>query len=206
MPCRARSAEEIAERVAFLCFGAALHPQDGGTTQDRRLHWLPKSAEPWEGSDDRFLHCGQPCAPRATRAAELRLDAERALAEPPRPAGRSHGGRRARHRSTGSSLSRSMSTRAQHLDEAAWVDRTGRRRRAGSQGMVAALPLERGKAIEPDLERLRAHSDPVRRTAPDPDPAGPGFLHQPDFIAGLKLLGRIDLPSTSASSTITCRT
>jgi L-fuconolactonase len=80
----------------------------------------------------------------------------------------------------------------QHLDEAGWVAdlaRTDRR----LAGMVAALPLERGLAIEPELDRLRRHGllRGVRRliqTQSDPD-----FCIRPDFIAGLGLLARHDL-------------
>ena len=80
----------------------------------------------------------------------------------------------------------------QHLEEAAWVAGLagGDKRLAG---MVAALPLERGKAIEPELDRLRQHKllRGIRRliqTQPDPD-----FCIKPDFIAGLKLLAPHDL-------------
>lgn len=80
----------------------------------------------------------------------------------------------------------------QHLDEAAWV---AEQARADPRltAMVAALPLERGAAIEPDLEALRQHSifRAVRRliqNQPDPD-----FCIRPDFIAGLKLLGARDV-------------
>ena len=59
--------------------------------------------------------------------------------------------------------------------------------------MVAALPLERGAAIAPQLEELRKHRTlrGVRRliqNQPDPD-----FCIKPDFIAGLKLLAAHDL-------------
>ena len=80
----------------------------------------------------------------------------------------------------------------QHLDEAAWVSElaTADPRLAG---MVAALPLERGAAIEPELDQLRRHKvlRAIRRliqTQPDPE-----FCLQPDFIAGLKLLSQHDL-------------
>ena len=80
----------------------------------------------------------------------------------------------------------------QHLDEADWV--------AGQAeqdprltGMVAALPLERGAAVEAELEALCRHPllKGIRRliqTQPDPD-----FCIRPDFIAGLKLLPKHDL-------------
>jgi len=80
----------------------------------------------------------------------------------------------------------------QHLDEAAWVaeQATADPRLAG---MVAALPLERGRAIEPELEQLRQHRTlrAIRRliqTQPYPE-----FCLQPGFIAGLELLPQHDL-------------
>jgi L-fuconolactonase len=75
----------------------------------------------------------------------------------------------------------------QHLDEAAWVAEQAQRD-PRLKGMVAALPLERGAAIEADLDRLCQHQilRAIRRliqNQPDPD-----FCIRPDFIAGLKLL------------------
>ena len=80
----------------------------------------------------------------------------------------------------------------QHLDEAAWVASQAQRD-PRLKGMVAALPLERGGAVEADLDRLGQHEilRAIRRliqNQPDPD-----FCVQPDFIAGLKLLGPRDL-------------
>jgi len=80
----------------------------------------------------------------------------------------------------------------QHLDEAAWVASQAQRD-PRLKGMVAALPLERGGAVEADLDRLCQHEilRAIRRliqNQPDPD-----FCVQPDFIAGLKLLGPRDL-------------
>ena len=80
----------------------------------------------------------------------------------------------------------------QHLDEAAWVDRLSRSDRRIA-GMVAALPLEKGVAVEPELSRLLENNTlrGVRRliqAQPDPD-----FCIRPNFIAGLKLLPRHDL-------------
>ena len=64
---------------------------------------------------------------------------------------------------------------------------------SGSTGMVAALPLEKGKAIEPELDALR--ENPILRairrliqTQPDPE-----FCIRPEFIDGLKLLPKHDL-------------
>jgi L-fuconolactonase len=80
----------------------------------------------------------------------------------------------------------------QHLDEAAWVAELSRSDKRLT-GMVAALPLEQGTAIEPQLDELRRHKilRAIRRliqTQPDPD-----FCIRPDFIAGLKLLPQHDL-------------
>lgn len=80
----------------------------------------------------------------------------------------------------------------QYLDEAAWVAEQAQRD-PRLRGMVAALPLERGAAVEDDLDRLCQHKilRSIRRliqTQPDPD-----FCIQPDFIDGLMLLGPRDL-------------
>ena len=79
-----------------------------------------------------------------------------------------------------------------HLDEAAWVDGLSRSDKRIA-GMVAALPLEKGAAVEPELDRLLEHKTlrGVRRliqSQPDPE-----FCIRPDFIAGVKLLARHDL-------------
>ena len=80
----------------------------------------------------------------------------------------------------------------QHLDEAAWVAEqdAGDRRLSG---MVAALPLERGAAIEAELEQLCRHRilRGIRRLIQTQ--ADPEFCLQPGFIEGLKLLPRHDL-------------
>ena len=80
----------------------------------------------------------------------------------------------------------------QHLAEADWVAGLARSDKKLA-GMVAALPLERGKAIEPELEQLCKHkiTRAVRRliqTQPDPE-----FCIRPAFIEGLKLLAPHDL-------------
>lgn len=79
-----------------------------------------------------------------------------------------------------------------HLAEAAWVAglAAGHPRLAG---MVASLPLERGKAVETELEELARHEllRAVRRLIqgqPDPE-----FCVRPGFIDGLKLLAPRDL-------------
>ena len=80
----------------------------------------------------------------------------------------------------------------QHLNEAAWVAELAKSD-PRLTGMVAALPLEKGQAIEPELEELRKHKllRAVRRliqTQPDPD-----FCIRPEFIEGLKLLAPHDI-------------
>jgi L-fuconolactonase len=80
----------------------------------------------------------------------------------------------------------------QHLDEAAWIARL-----AVSHpklvGMVASLPLERGPAIEADLERLKRHKTlrAIRRLIQSE--LDPEFCLRPGFIAGVKLLAHHDL-------------
>jgi L-fuconolactonase len=80
----------------------------------------------------------------------------------------------------------------QHLAEATWVSEIAARD-PRVKGMVAALPIERGRAIEADLDALRRH--PVLRGVrrliqnhPEPE-----FCTRPDFIAGLQLLVPHDL-------------
>jgi L-fuconolactonase len=81
----------------------------------------------------------------------------------------------------------------QHLEEAEWVQSLSAKDKRLT-GMVAALPLERGKEIEGELARLRQNKilKGIRRliqTQPDSD-----FCIRPQFIEGLKLLARYDLP------------
>ena len=80
----------------------------------------------------------------------------------------------------------------QHVAEAAWVSELAKTDKRLT-GIVAALPLERGRAVEADLEELRKNKllRSIRRliqNQPDPD-----FCIKPDFIAGLKLLARHDI-------------
>jgi L-fuconolactonase len=80
----------------------------------------------------------------------------------------------------------------QHLGEAAWVSEVAETDKRLT-GMVAALPLEQGAAVEAELDELLQHKilRAIRRliqTQPDPD-----FCIQSDFIAGLKLLPKHDL-------------
>lgn len=81
----------------------------------------------------------------------------------------------------------------QHLEEAEWVQGLSTKDRRLT-GMVAALPLEKGKEIEGELARLRQNRilKGIRRliqNQPDPD-----FCIRPKFVEGLKLLARYDLP------------
>ena len=79
-----------------------------------------------------------------------------------------------------------------HLAEAEWVaELAGKEPRLA--GMVASLPLERGKAIAPDLEKLLRHEclRGIRRLIQGE--ADPDFCVRPDFIAGLTLLAPHDL-------------
>jgi L-fuconolactonase len=84
----------------------------------------------------------------------------------------------------------------QHVAEAKWVDGLARsqpRDEPRLKGMVAALPLERGRSVEPELEELLKLKSlrGIRRliqNQPDPD-----FCIRPDFIAGLKLLAPHDI-------------
>jgi L-fuconolactonase len=80
----------------------------------------------------------------------------------------------------------------QHLAEAEWVTDLARSD-PRIAGMVASLRLERGKAIEGELERLRRNKllRGIRRliqAETDPD-----FCIRPGFIEGLKLLTAHDL-------------
>ncbi|MFL5258924.1 MAG: amidohydrolase family protein [Hyphomicrobiales bacterium] len=80
----------------------------------------------------------------------------------------------------------------QHVKEAEWIAELAHSDKRLA-GMVAALPLERGKEVAGELEELRQHKvlKAIRRliqNQPDPD-----FCIRPDFIAGLKLLAPYDL-------------
>jgi len=80
----------------------------------------------------------------------------------------------------------------QHLDEAKWIDGMAAADKRIA-GMVAALPLERGKAVEGELDQLRQNKvlRGIRRLIQNQ--ADPDFCIQPKFIEGLKLLARHDL-------------
>lgn len=80
----------------------------------------------------------------------------------------------------------------QQVAEAEWIESLGARE-PRLKGMVASLPLERGNAVQGDLERmLRCQRlRGIRRliqNQKDPD-----FCLQPKFIEGLKLLAKHDL-------------
>ena len=80
----------------------------------------------------------------------------------------------------------------QHIDEAKWIDGMAAADRRIA-GMVAALPLERGKAIEGELDQLRQNKvlRGIRRLIQNQ--ADPDFCIQPDFIDGVQLLAKYDL-------------
>ncbi|MFQ5972428.1 MAG: amidohydrolase family protein [Alphaproteobacteria bacterium] len=79
-----------------------------------------------------------------------------------------------------------------YLDEADWVAAEAREDHR-IEGMVAHAPLEKGAAVEPDLERLRDHAilRGVRRLIQQE--SDPEFCLRPDFIAAIKLLPKFDL-------------
>jgi L-fuconolactonase len=80
----------------------------------------------------------------------------------------------------------------QHIEEAEWVQSLamGDKR---LKGCIASLPLERGAAVEPEMERLSKIPvvRGIRRITqyqPDPD-----YVLKPDFVAGVRLLPRYGL-------------
>ena len=80
----------------------------------------------------------------------------------------------------------------QYLDEADWVQSIAMRE-TRLKGCVAALPLERGPSLEPEIARIAGLpiTRGVRRliqNQPDPD-----FVLKPDFLAALKLLPKYSL-------------
>ena len=80
----------------------------------------------------------------------------------------------------------------EHLAEAQWVEELSKSEPRLS-GMVASLPLEKGKAVEPELDELLRHRSlrGIRRLIQDkPDP---DFCIRPGFIEALKLLAPKDL-------------
>ena len=80
----------------------------------------------------------------------------------------------------------------QHIDEATWVQGLSHSDERLT-GMVAALPLEQGKAAEPELERVL--QNPILRAIRRliQTQADPEFCVRPDLIDGLKLLPQHDL-------------
>ena len=80
----------------------------------------------------------------------------------------------------------------QNLAEAEWVQSLSAQDKR-LKGCIAALPLERGLAVEADMARLSQLSivRGIRRITqyqPDPD-----YVLQPDFVAGVKLLPKYGL-------------
>ena len=80
----------------------------------------------------------------------------------------------------------------QHVAEAEWVDELARRD-SRVMGCVAALPMERGKAVEAEMARIAKL--PVMRgirrliqNQSDPD-----FVLKPDFLEAVKLLPKYNL-------------
>ena len=164
-----------------------LYLRHGGRRQWRRLHELTDRArrsEPWS-----IFRSSTATSISATPAASAMAgQGAPSLARPVLPQHLTEAAKAVRSTSTSSSRSTSTSRS---------ISRRPPGSRAGAArtrlaGMVAALPLERGKAIEPELDRLRQHKllRGIRRliqTQPDPD-----FCVKPDFIAGLKLLAPHD--------------
>ena len=80
----------------------------------------------------------------------------------------------------------------QYLDEAEWVDALAARDKR-ILGAVACLPLERGKAIEPEIARIAKLETTrgVRRLIQNQ--SDPEFVLKPDFLDAVKLLPKYDL-------------
>ena len=80
-----------------------------------------------------------------------------------------------------------------HLDEAVWVEAAARNdSRIGA--IVASMPLEKGRAAEPDIAAFARMplARAVRRLI-QAHVDEPGWCLRPDFIAGVKLLAKYDL-------------
>ena len=80
----------------------------------------------------------------------------------------------------------------QYLDEADWVDSLAARDKR-ILGAVVCLPLERGKAIEPEIARVAGlrRTRGVRRLIQNQ--SDPEFVLKPGFLDALKLLPKYDL-------------
>ena len=80
----------------------------------------------------------------------------------------------------------------QYLDEADWVDSLAARDKR-ILGAVVCLPLERGKAIEPEIARVAGlrTTRGVRRLIQNQ--SDPEFVLKPGFLDALKLLPKYDL-------------
>ena len=80
-----------------------------------------------------------------------------------------------------------------HLDEAVWVEHAARHD-SRVQAIVAAMPLERGAAAEPDVAAFARMplARGVRRLIQG-HVDEPGWCLRPEFVAGVKLLATYDL-------------
>jgi L-fuconolactonase len=80
----------------------------------------------------------------------------------------------------------------QHLQEASFIDGLAAKD-PRIKGMVAHAPLEHGRAVTPDLEKLAAHgaTRAIRRLLQDE--ADAAFCLRPAFIEGVRLLAHYDL-------------
>ena len=80
----------------------------------------------------------------------------------------------------------------QYLDEADWVDSLAARDKR-ILGAVVCLPLERGKAIEPEIARVAGlrRTRGVRRLIQNQ--SDPEFVLKPGFLEAVKLLPKYDL-------------
>jgi L-fuconolactonase len=81
-----------------------------------------------------------------------------------------------------------------HLDEARWVEENaGRDRRL--LGIVGSIPLEKGAAVQPDLEAFAAlpHARGVRRLI-QPHLDEPGWALRRAFVDGVRRLSQYDMP------------
>lgn len=80
-----------------------------------------------------------------------------------------------------------------YAEEVEWVTSVAREKDSGIQGIVAWAPLEKGAAVEPELEALAANPllRGIRRIIQFEEDIE--FCLRPDFVAGVKLLPRFDM-------------
>ncbi len=80
-----------------------------------------------------------------------------------------------------------------HLDEAVWVE-TAARNDSRIGAIVAAMPLEMGAAVEPDIAAFASMplARGVRRLIQG-HVEEPGWCLKPDFVEGVKLVGKYGL-------------